>query len=44
MLSISCFSGFAMALLVGVFYGTQFLAVEYVKLCDDELHSCNGEK
>ena len=31
-----------MALCVGFFFGTQFLGVEYMRLCTDELHTCNG--
>ncbi len=32
-----------MALCVGFFFGSQFLAVEYMRLCDDEQHTCNGK-
>lgn len=31
-----------MALFVGFFFGSQFLGVEYMRLCNDGLHSCNG--
>ena len=35
-------SGFTLALFVGFFFGSQFLPVEYMRLCDDEIHSCSG--
>ncbi len=36
------FSGFSLSLVAGLFYGFQFLPVQYMKLCDDDSHSCNG--
>lgn len=37
------FSGFALALFAGLLYGFLFLPVAYLKLCDDNAHSCVGE-
>jgi hypothetical protein len=34
--------GFALALFVGFFFGTQFIAVEFMRRCDDDAHSCDG--
>lgn len=36
------FSGFGLSLVSGLFYGLQFLPVQYMKLCDDHAHSCTG--
>jgi hypothetical protein len=33
--------GFALALFVGFFFGTQFIAVEFMRRCDDDAHSCD---
>ena len=32
-----------MALAIGFLFGTQFLAVEFMRLCEDDTHSCNGK-
>lgn len=32
-----------MALGIGFLFGTQFLAVEFMRLCEDDTHSCNGK-
>ena len=42
MISLSLFSGFALALLAGLLYAFLFLPVAYLKLCDDSAHSCTG--
>ncbi|CAI8041521.1 Transmembrane protein 144 [Geodia barretti] len=34
--------GFSLALVAGVFFGTQFIVIEYMKLCTDRAHSCSG--
>ena len=36
-------SGLSMALGIGFLFGTQFLAVEFMRLCEDDTHSCNGK-
>ncbi|CAI8041520.1 Transmembrane protein 144, partial [Geodia barretti] len=33
--------GFSLALVAGVFFGTQFIVIEYMKLCTDRAHSCS---
>ncbi|KAL5460464.1 hypothetical protein EMCRGX_G033915 [Ephydatia muelleri] len=33
--------GFALACMVGTFYGFSFLPIQLMKLCDDPYHSCN---
>ena len=34
--------GFGLAMFVGMLYGIQFLPVQYLKLCSDSYHSCDG--
>jgi glucose uptake protein GlcU len=34
--------GFSLALLAGLFFGTQFIFIQYLKFCTDEAHTCNG--
>ena len=29
-------------MLAGFFFGTQFIFIEYMKLCTDNTHSCSG--
>ena len=38
----NCSRGFSLALVAGVFFGTQFIVIEYMKLCTDRAHSCSG--
>jgi glucose uptake protein GlcU len=33
--------GFSLALVAGVFFGIQFIFIEYMKLCTDRAHSCS---
>jgi glucose uptake protein GlcU len=33
--------GFSLALLAGLFFGTQFIFIQYLKFCTDEAHTCN---
>ena len=35
-------SGFSLALVAGLFFGVQFIFVEYLKLCKDPAHTCHG--
>ena len=35
--------GFVLSLVSGLLYGFSFLAVEFMKLCEDEEHSCSGK-
>lgn len=35
-------SGFSLALVAGLFFGVQFIFVEYLKLCEDYAHTCHG--
>ena len=37
-------SGLSMSLGIGFLFGSQFLAVEYMRLCEDDTHSCNGKR
>lgn len=42
MISLS-YSGFGLSLGIGFLFGFQFIGVEYMRLCNDDTHSCDGE-
>lgn len=35
--------GFVLSLVSGLLYGFSFVAVQFMKLCEDEEHSCSGK-